>query len=135
MDLDKIYRGDLDGWQKVDDNFQKLSYEESGLKYISLSGGASSSALYGAAYEKILRTVSWSGRIKAPKTSTLVQIATLPIGVSPQSEIFINLDVVGSQLDLYCRLLIAADGTVSVYSCNTDVQYFSLDNITYFTKK
>ncbi|WP_413509797.1 BppU family phage baseplate upper protein [Carnobacterium maltaromaticum] len=108
---------------------------ESGLRYPTMGGGASSHATFRVNYEKVGRLVSFGGRAFLPSvTATQIQIASVPLEFAPQQQKFFEVTVAGRQTDLFAKIVIDVDGIIYCYFCNSTSQYFVLDGINYLTK-
>lgn len=108
---------------------------ESGLRYPTMGGGATSNTTFRVNYEKVGRSVSFGGRALLPSvTATQIQIASVPLEFAPQQQKFFEVTVAGRQTDLFAKIVIDVDGIIYCYFCNSTSQYFVLDGINYLTK-
>ena len=108
---------------------------ESGLRYPTMGGGATSNTTFRVNYEKVGRSVSFGGRALLPSvTATQIQIASVPLEFAPQQQNFFEVTVAGRQTDLFAKIVIDVDGIIYCYFCNSTSQYFVLDGINYLTK-
>ncbi|WP_413509269.1 hypothetical protein [Carnobacterium maltaromaticum] len=123
----------LDSLQTLVDTKQD-KIVDSGTLYPTLGGGATSHPTIQVRYRKIGKEVKFNGRAKLPQTTLETQIGSMPLLFAPTSELFLALRVVGAQTDLSANILIKTNGTIWIYSSNNNAQYFSFDNISYFTE-